>query len=175
MLDTIGCESSGIPCGMQFPVMGGVGFPGCTYGSGSCGGMIYGFTDGAPWWAPKSNTCGWSVLNIFCHWYDIDILWNNKAADTALFIMTSKFATDPVLWAQTNSKGPFALAQINQLAQTNLALDAAQLAQDFTSLSQQYPQLLGKTVDQASNIVGQIRDQNNRNIDRLLGVPSRGY
>jgi hypothetical protein len=28
---------------MQFPVMGGVGFPGCTYGSGSCGGMIYGF------------------------------------------------------------------------------------------------------------------------------------
>jgi RHS repeat-associated protein len=38
-----GCESNGIPCGMQFPVGGGLS--GCTYGSGSCGGMIYGFDD----------------------------------------------------------------------------------------------------------------------------------
>jgi len=36
---TVGCESSGIPCGMQFPLGGGIG--GCTYGSGNCGGIIF--------------------------------------------------------------------------------------------------------------------------------------
>ena len=41
-----GCESLGIPCGMQFP-SGGGGLSGCTYGSGSCGGMIYGWTKDA--------------------------------------------------------------------------------------------------------------------------------
>jgi RHS repeat-associated protein len=39
---SFGCESLGMPCGMQFPSRGG-GLSGCTYGSGSCGGMIYGY------------------------------------------------------------------------------------------------------------------------------------
>jgi len=39
----MGCEVLGMPCGMQFP-SGGGGISGCTYGSGSCGGMIYGLT-----------------------------------------------------------------------------------------------------------------------------------
>jgi hypothetical protein len=38
----MGCESLGMPCGMQFPAPGGMS--GCTYGGGSCGGGIYGFT-----------------------------------------------------------------------------------------------------------------------------------
>jgi len=44
---TFGCESLGMPCGMNFPVgAGGPDPSGCTYGSGSCGGMIYGYTEG---------------------------------------------------------------------------------------------------------------------------------
>jgi len=40
-------EMNGIPIGMQFPVGGGL--PGCTYGSGSCGGGIgMGFQDPLP-------------------------------------------------------------------------------------------------------------------------------
>jgi RHS repeat-associated protein len=41
----LGCESLGMPCGMRFPSRGG-GLSGCTYGSGSCGGMIYGYASG---------------------------------------------------------------------------------------------------------------------------------
>src|SRR5260370_31857129 len=33
-----------MPCGMGCPSRGG-GLSGCTYGSGSCGGMIYGYHD----------------------------------------------------------------------------------------------------------------------------------
>jgi RHS repeat-associated protein len=37
-------ETNGIPNGLHIPGMGGLGVPGgCTYGGGSCGGMIYGF------------------------------------------------------------------------------------------------------------------------------------
>jgi RHS repeat-associated protein len=43
-MDQFGCETNGIPCGMQFPVGGG-GLSGCTYGAGNCGGMIYGWTN----------------------------------------------------------------------------------------------------------------------------------
>jgi RHS repeat-associated protein len=39
----LGCESLGMPCGMNFPGGGG-GPSGCSYGTGSCGGMIYGWT-----------------------------------------------------------------------------------------------------------------------------------
>ena len=42
----LGCEVLGMPCGMPFPSGGGgINPSGCTYGSGSCGGMIYGLTD----------------------------------------------------------------------------------------------------------------------------------
>ena len=40
-----GCESLGMPCGMQFP-SGGGDPSGCTYGSGSCGGMANGYIGG---------------------------------------------------------------------------------------------------------------------------------
>jgi RHS repeat-associated protein len=40
-----GCEALGMPCGMNFPGGGGLDPSGCTYGGGSCGGMIYGFLD----------------------------------------------------------------------------------------------------------------------------------
>jgi hypothetical protein len=43
-IGSLGCESLGMPCGMQFP-SGGGGLSGCTYGSGNCGGMIYGYHD----------------------------------------------------------------------------------------------------------------------------------
>jgi RHS repeat-associated protein len=39
-----GCETFGMPCGMDFPVGGSLS--GCTYGSGSCGGIIFGLQDG---------------------------------------------------------------------------------------------------------------------------------
>jgi RHS repeat-associated protein len=42
---TVGCETDGMPCGMQFPVPGGMGAPNCPFGSGSCGGMIYGLVN----------------------------------------------------------------------------------------------------------------------------------
>ena len=41
---TFGCKSNGMPCGMPFPVGDG-GLSGCTYGSGNCGGIIFGATD----------------------------------------------------------------------------------------------------------------------------------
>jgi RHS repeat-associated protein len=44
----LGCESLGIPCGMNFPGgSGGLDPSGCTYGGGNCGGMIYGWTKDA--------------------------------------------------------------------------------------------------------------------------------
>jgi RHS repeat-associated protein len=42
---SMGCESLGMPCGMQFPGGGGIDPSGCTYGGGSCGGMIYGLVN----------------------------------------------------------------------------------------------------------------------------------
>jgi RHS repeat-associated protein len=37
-------ETNGIPYGLQFPGLSFPGLSGCTYGSGSCGGMIYAWT-----------------------------------------------------------------------------------------------------------------------------------
>ena len=44
--DPFGGETNGIPNGLQIPGLGSPGLAGCTYGSGSCGGGIYGFTQG---------------------------------------------------------------------------------------------------------------------------------
>jgi RHS repeat-associated protein len=40
-----GCESLGMPCGMSLPTGVGPDLSNCTYGSGYCGGGIYGFND----------------------------------------------------------------------------------------------------------------------------------
>jgi RHS repeat-associated protein len=63
---TMGCESLGMPCGMQFPVPGGGGPSGCPYGSGSCGGIIFGAQDGQ---TPSTGSNG--------HWWDNikDYVW----------------------------------------------------------------------------------------------------
>ena len=56
----MGCEMFGMPCGMQFP-SGGRGISGCTYGGGSCGGMIYGFGagNGSPQWKNQVDYLDW--------------------------------------------------------------------------------------------------------------------
>lgn len=56
-----GTWSESLPAGVQVfpPPFGGISFPssptGCTYGSGSCGGMIYGLQNGNPSWTDEEG------------------------------------------------------------------------------------------------------------------------
>jgi hypothetical protein len=75
----MGCEVLGMPCGMQFPCGGG-GISGCTYGSGSCGGMIYGWTKD-----PNGNILGQGNGEQLCpvsgaclYWDSWSYLWEDK-------------------------------------------------------------------------------------------------
>jgi RHS repeat-associated protein len=64
---TLGCESLGLPCGMNFPTRGGLDVSGCTYGSGYCGGGIYGFTEVPALQGLTQNLPQdvWSLWNMF--------------------------------------------------------------------------------------------------------------
>jgi RHS repeat-associated protein len=87
--------------------------------------------------------------------------------DQQIYDITSRFATDPFLMAKC--KRAVYLAEINQLAYLNLEIDAVLQGGMAIGLLAKYPELIGQPQDQMLDMLGKLRDANNRKIDSLLG------
>jgi RHS repeat-associated protein len=87
-------------------------------------------------------------------------LEDQAESDQRIFDMTSRFASDPFLNAKC-LPGIY-LAQINQLAYSNLEIDHVLAGGSALGLMMKYPEVIGKPQDQMQDMFGKLRDANNK-------------
>ncbi len=123
--------------------------------------MTEGFTaDGGGDLGGRGKFCDWWwPFSIGCHAFDTDILRSDLAEDERMETAALRGVESNVPKQQ----------DIYDLAFKNEQMDTLRLTGNLVEMTQRFPELLGKTVDQASDILGQYRDKNNKLIDQLLG------
>jgi len=88
-------------------------------------------------------------------------------ADQQIYDITSRVAFDPLLMAKCPA-GVY-LADINQLAYVNLEIDHVLAGGIAIGLLAKYPEIIGQPKGQMMDMLGKLRDANNKKIDSLLG------
>src|SRR5207244_2583230 len=83
--------------------------------------------------------------------------------DNQIYKNTSKYGAAPFLWARCQRA--YSLGKINQLEEQNLEIDAVLKGGATIGLLVKYPEVIGKSNDQMLDLLGKMRDANNRNVD----------
>jgi RHS repeat-associated protein len=112
------------------------------------------------------DDCGW--LWPFSSWCKAKKLKDQTETDKAIFDMTS-----PFLFMMDRSMAATDLGIISEIERRNLMIDAVLDGAPLSALRDAYPEVLGPTMDAITDSLKdglqKIHDQNNQEIDRLLG------
>jgi hypothetical protein len=100
-------------------------------------------------------------------WNEASTLRDEEKSDRAIYKMASQVVFDPV----GNANSPLLpyMANIAQLAEANLVLDAERRGLKFSREVDPLAKIMGATYNDIFNHLGSMRDANNKAIDELLG------